>query len=173
MQFDNRPYQQPIGRNRTTCVTVISIVLLGLQLAACSRNDTLPKDVTQAFEIAFTNHDLPGCLALFADDAQILPEHGAVISGRSEIESFLKNSMTPIVSFKTDTEMTLVRRDLAVEQGHFTVRNIRRGVDIEMGKYMHVWRKVKGQWRLYRVIYNWDVAPRGEATVEPTSESPT
>lgn len=172
MQFDNRPYRQPIGRNRTTCI-VISIVLLCLQLVACSRNDTLPKDVTQAFEITFTNHDLPGCLALFADDAQILPEHGPVISGRSEIESFLKNSMTPIVSFKTDTEMTLVRRDLAVEQGHFTVRNIRRGVDIEKGKYLHVWRKVKGQWRLYRVIYNWDVAPRGEATVEPTSESPT
>ncbi len=146
------------------------MVALCLMLPACTRQDVLPSSVTQAFEIAFTKHDLPGCLALFADDAQILPEHGAVITGRAEIEAFLKNQMTPVVSFNTDTDMILRRGDVAVEQGHFTVRNIRRGTNIEMGKYMHIWRKVDREWRLFRVMYNTDVAPQGFATVEPLPE---
>lgn len=148
-----------------------ALLLLCLMLPACARNDTLPDDVIHAFEIAFTQHDLPRCLALFTEDAQILPEHGTVITGRSEIEDFLKNQMTPVVSFNTDTDMTLVRGDVAVEQGHFTVRNIRRGANIEMGKYMHIWRKVDGDWKLYRLIYNTDVAPKGAATVEGTPET--
>ena len=70
----------------------------------------------------------------------------------------------------TDTDLTLMRGDLAVEQGHFTIRNIRRGANIELGKYIHIWRQRHGKWRLYRVIYNTDVAPKGYATVEPLPE---
>lgn len=160
---------EPCNRN-TSALFSASIAFLCLFLPACTRNDDLPSSVIQSFEIAFTKHDLPACLALFTDDAQILPEHGSVISGRAEIENFLKNSMTPVVSFNTDTDMTLVRGDVAIEQGHFTVRNIRRGANIELGKYIHIWRKVDGEWLLYRVIYNTDVAPKGYATVEPTPE---
>ena len=149
----------------------LAVALTCLLLPACSRNDPLPDDVIQAFEIAFTKHDIEGCLALFADDAQILPEHGSVIAGRENIKDFLHNSMTPVVSFNTYTDMQLVRGDIAVEQGHFTVRNIRRGANIELGKYMHIRRKIDGDWKLYRLIYNTDVAPKGEATVEGTPET--
>ena len=51
--------------------------------------------------------------------------------------------MTPKVAYDTDTEMTLVRGDLAVEQGRYRVRNVRRGSDVEEGKYLHVWRRVE------------------------------
>lgn len=174
MQRDNDCSPQPCHWNASAFLsTLISITFLCLFLPACSRNSDLPSSVTQAFEIAFTQHDLPSCLALFSDDAQILPEHGSVIAGRKEIENFLKNSMTPVVSFNTDTDMTLVRGDVAVEQGHFTVRNVRRGTNIELGKYIHIWRKIDGQWRLYRVIYNTDVAPKVEVAVEPIPEDAT
>lgn len=161
---------RPLGRHTRTIIVAIGIALLCLLLPACARNDTLPKEVTEAFEIAFTKRDLPGCVALFTEDAQILPEHGAVIVGRAEIEKFLQDSITPLISYKTDVEMTLVHGDLAVEQGHYTVRNTRLGADVELGKYMHVWRKIKGQWRIYRVIYNTDVSPKGEVSVESTPD---
>ncbi len=35
--------------------------------------------------------------------------------------------MTPKVVYDTDTEMTLVRGDLGIEQGRYRVRNVRRG----------------------------------------------
>jgi ketosteroid isomerase-like protein len=149
--------------------TFATCALCAAAMLGCSRNETLPAEVTSAFEQAFTRHDLPTCVALFTSDAQILPQHGRVVSGREEIEQFLKDNMTPIVSYDTDTEMTLVRGDLGVEQGYYRVRNVRRGADIEEGKYLHVWRRVGSEWKLQRMIYNTDVEPRTEVSIEPGS----
>ena len=167
------PHQVPSRKKNWLLMAALAILAAGLILAPGflkSRNE-LPEGLTEQFEIAFTKHDLDAALALFSDDAQILPEHGEVIQTRESIADFLKNSMTPVVSFNTYTDMLLVRGDVAVEQGHFTVRNIKRGANIEYGKYMHVWRKQSGDWKLYRLIYNTDVAPKGEAVVEGAPET--
>ena len=52
----------------------------------------------------------------------------------------------------------MVRNDIAIEQGQYRVRDVRRGSDIEEGKYLHVWRNRGTGWKLYRVMYNTDVA---------------
>jgi ketosteroid isomerase-like protein len=142
---------------------------MGLALSACTEK-SLPPSVTTAFEQAFSRDDLPATIALFADDAQILPEHGPLVSGRAAIEQFLKDQMTPVVSFNTETEMTLVRRDIGIEQGRYRVRDVRRGSDVEEGKYLHVWRKINGQWKIFRMIYNTDVAPSTQVEVAPAPE---
>ena len=51
-------------------------VLCAAAMFGCSQSDTLPAAVTGAWEQAFTRHDLAACVALFSDDAQILPQHG-------------------------------------------------------------------------------------------------
>jgi ketosteroid isomerase-like protein len=155
-----------------TAPRVMSMVCagIGLCLPACTRIDQLPADVVGAYEQAFNRDDIAGCMALFAEDAQILPEHGPIVTGRDGIEQFLKDQMTPVAAFNTETEMTLVRRDLAIEQGHYRVRDVRRGSDIEEGKYLHVWRNVGGDWKLYRVIYNTDVEPAANVSVAEATE---
>ena len=150
--------------------TFATCVLCGAAILGCSRTDTLPADVTGALEQAITRHDLAATVGLFADDAQILPQHGPAIRGREEIEAYFKDSITPKVAYDTDTEMTLVRGDLAVEQGRYRVRNVRRGSDVEDGKYLHVWRRMGNDWKLYRLIYNTDVEPRTQVSVEPARE---
>ena len=145
-------------------------VLCGAAVLGCSRSDTLPADVTGALEQAITRHDLAATVALFTDDAEILPQHGPAVRGRQEIESYFQDTITPKVAYDTDTEMTLVRGDLAIEQGRYRVRNVRRGSDVEEGKYLHVWRHVGSGWKLYRIIYNTDVEPRTEVSVEPARE---
>jgi ketosteroid isomerase-like protein len=47
---------------------------------------------------------------------------------------------------------------------------VRRGSDVEEGKYLHVWRRVGNGWKLYRMIYNTDVEPRTEVSVEPARQ---
>jgi uncharacterized protein (TIGR02246 family) len=163
--------RQFLARNARWIVVIIVGLTLTFVLPGYLHRNALPEGLTSRFEIAFTKHDLEGCLAIFSDDAQILPEHGSVVSGREAIIDFLKNTMTPVVSFNTDTDLLMVRDDIAVEQGHYTVRNIRRGENIEMGKYMHIWRKEHGEWKLYRVIFNTDVAPKGEGAVEGQPET--
>jgi ketosteroid isomerase-like protein len=150
-----------------TTPLVMSMVCagIGLFLSACTHSDKLPADVVGAYEQAFNRDDIAACMALFTDDAQILPEHGPIVTGREGIEQFLKDQMTPVAAFNTETEMTLVRRDLAIEQGHYRVRDVRRGSDVEEGKYLHVWRNVGGDWKLYRIIYNTDVEPAAKVSV--------
>ena len=150
--------------------TRAACVLCAAAMLGCSRADTLPADVTGALEQAFTRHDIAACVALFTDDAQILPQHGPPIRGRQEIQAYFDDSMNPRVTYDTDTEMSIVRGDLAVEQGRYRVRNVRRGSDVEEGKYVHVWRREGNDWKLYRMIYNTDVEPRTEVSIEPARE---
>jgi uncharacterized protein (TIGR02246 family) len=150
--------------------TLAASVLCAAAMLGCSQSETLPAAVTGAWEQAFTRHDIAACVALFTDDAQILPQHGPAIRGRQEIEDYLKDSMNPRVTYDTDTELTIVRGDLAVEQGRYRVRNVRRGSDVEEGKYVHVWRRVHDDWKLYRMIYNTDVEPRAEVSIEQSRE---
>lgn len=166
-------HQVPSRKRNWALMALMAIAVAGLMMLPgfIKARNQLPAGLLSQFEIAYTQHDLEACLALFSDEAQILPEHGAAVSGRDNLANFLKNSMTPVISFNTDTDMLIVRGDVAIEQGHFTVRNIRRGANIELGKYMHIWRKEDGDWKLYRLIYNTDVAPRGEAVVEGTPET--
>ncbi len=49
-----------------------------------------------------------------------------------------QNQMTPVVSFNTEADMSMIRDDIAIEQGHYRVRDVRRGSDVEEGKYLHV-----------------------------------
>lgn len=146
--------------------------LLSITLGGCAeRSEVLPKSVVQSFERAFNADDLDACLALFDDDAQILPERGPAVSGREGIAQFLKDQMTPVVSFNTEADMSMIRADIAIEQGHYRVRDVRRGSDIEEGKYMHVWRNRGTGWKLYRVMYNTDVAPPAAVSVAQAEES--
>jgi ketosteroid isomerase-like protein len=149
---------------RAACVLCVAVML------GCSRSGTLPTDVTGALEQAFTRHDVAACVALFTDDAQILPQHGPAIRGRKEIEGYFNDSMNPRVTYDTDTEMSIVRGDLGVEQGRYRIRNVRRGSDVEEGKYLHVWRRMGNDWKLYRMIYNTDVEPRTQVSIEPARE---
>lgn len=153
--------------------TVLALsVALGVTLGGCGSSKTLPKSVVQSFEQAFNADDLEACLALFDKDAQILPERGPAISGREGIAAFLRDQMTPVVSFNTEADMSLVRNDIAIEQGRYRVRDVRRGSDIEEGKYMHVWRNRGGSWKLYRVMYNTDVAPPTAVSIAQADDTP-
>jgi uncharacterized protein (TIGR02246 family) len=143
----------------------LSAAVLSVTLGGCGSSEALPKSVVQSFEQAFNADDLDACVALFDDDAQILPERGPAVSGRDGIAEFLKDQMTPVVSFNTESEMTLVRNDIAIEQGMYRVRDVRRGSDIEEGKYMHVWRNRGQGWKLYRVMYNTDIAPPAAVSI--------
>ncbi len=149
-----------------------TMLALSVTLGGCSSNEALPKSVVQSFERAFNADDLDACLALFDDDAQILPERGPIVSGREGIEQYLKDQMTPVVSFNTEADMSMIRNDIAIEQGQFRVRDVRRGSDIEEGKYLHVWRNRGAGWKLYRIMYNTDFAPDTEVSVAQAPEDP-
>lgn len=138
-------------------VKLLALTLLPLfgAIGACSSNDErLPAEVTSALENAYTRGDVEACVAIYADDAEIISPDSPAVRGKQAIEAFFKDQVAREISFDTDSTLSIVRGDLAVEQGTYRVRNVRIGENVEYGEYLNVWRRGDGRWRVYRSMYN-------------------
>lgn len=143
-----------------------------LMLEGCvTHEETLPNEVTTALASAFTRGDVEACTALYRDDAEIVSDE-APVRGKHAIAAFFRNQVARDILFSTDSAVSVVRGDLAVDQGTYRVRNVQRGVDVEHGEYLNVWRLENGRWRVFRSMYNATQAPRAVISVAPEEEMP-
>ncbi|MBY0573045.1 MAG: DUF4440 domain-containing protein [Undibacterium sp.] len=93
--------------------------------------------------------DASGVTALYSDDAQFLLPHMAPIKGSASIEAVWKSQVGHghALQFKT---LELAGDDnSALELGEYT-RLDKTGSTLDKGKYMVVWRRVAGAWRIHR-----------------------
>jgi ketosteroid isomerase-like protein len=148
-----------------------AFVLVSL-LASCTAHDgALPNEVTNALASAFTRGDAAACAALYSDDAAIISEDAAPVRGRDAITAFFRDQVTRDILFSTDSDVSLVDGSLAMDQGTYRVRDTRRGVDVETGQYLNVWRRIDGNWRVYRSMYNVTMSPRAGISVSPDEDT--
>ena len=105
----------------------------------------------------FNEGDALRTAANYTDDAQILaPQHPAVL-GKTAIVAFFKANIDTYLGFGNETTWSLVRGDMAIEQGVYSVRNVRVGENVEAGKYIRIWKRTNnGTWKLYRDMYSSD-----------------
>lgn len=133
------------------------ILMVCADLAGCTNADTrLPPAVTTAVARDFNEGDPVSTAAVYADNAEILaPQHPA-IHGKAAIVAFFKANIDKNLGFGNDTTWSLVRGDMAIEQGVYHVRNVGVGQDVEAGKYIRIWERIDGTWKLYRDMYSSD-----------------
>jgi ketosteroid isomerase-like protein len=142
-------------------------------LTACTAHDAgLPNEVTNALASAFTRGDVDACADLYRDDAAIMSENAAPVRGKEAIEGFFRDQVARDILFSTDSDVSLVRGDLAMDQGTYRIRDTRRGMDVEFGEYLNVWRLTDGRWRVYRSMYNVTSSQRAGVTVSPDEDTP-
>jgi len=140
-------------------------------LAGCaSQQEELPKEVLTQLETAFNKEDVKSCVDVFTDDAEIIAEDAPVVRGKQAITHFFEDQVARDISFDTDTTVNIVSGDIAVEQGTYRVRNVNVGQVVEYGEFLNIWRRVGGQWKSYRTMYNVTEAPRTDISVEPAEE---
>jgi ketosteroid isomerase-like protein len=145
------------------------ILLVCADLAGCSSADErLPAAVTTQVARDFNEGDVLRTAANYTDDAQILaPQHEAV-QGKAAIVAFFKANIDKYLGFGNQTSWSLVRGDVAIEQGIYSVRNVRVGKNVEAGKYLRIWRKTgNGTWKLYRDMYSSDSESPAAVSVLP------
>ena len=142
-----------------------------LTLTACTSRDTpLPKEVTTALETAFNKGDIKACADLFTDDAEIISKYPNAVRGHTAISEFFKDQVSREIMFDTDSTVSVVSGNVAMEQGTYRVRNVIRGVDVEYGDYLNIWRKTNGQWKAYRSMYNVTYAPTALVSLLPDTD---
>jgi ketosteroid isomerase-like protein len=144
-----------------------------LAMSGCgTRDEHLPDSAVTALERAFNSGDVEACADVYTEDAEILPEDGPVVRGRNGIKEFFKDQVARDISFDTDTAYSIVKGDLGVEQGTYRVRDVQRGVDVEYGEYLNVWRKVNGQWHAFRSMFNITMAQKSDISVSADEDAP-
>lgn len=101
---------------------------------------------------ALAKGDAAGVAATYTSDAQMLPPNGKTLSGRAAIQSlweeWIKAGFTKLTLTPTEVEGI---GDTAYEVGTYASTD---GKFTDEGKYVVIWRRQQGKWRLFRDIWN-------------------
>jgi uncharacterized protein (TIGR02246 family) len=105
------------------------------------------------FMAAFRASDVGAVTDCYTSDAQLLPANSEPVTGREAIEGFWRRAMGKgIASLKLETVEVEGQGDLAVEVGRYTLAGADGGA-LDNGKYVVVWHRDAGTWKLHRDIW--------------------
>ena len=109
--------------------------------------------VNRRFEDAAAKGDVAAIAALYTRNAIALPPDGPLVRGRDNIQQMWGSiaQQLGLKSVKLQTLELEVAGDVAHEVGeaHLTLAS-----GSAVAKYVVVWKKADGQWRLHRDIWN-------------------
>ena len=108
----------------------------------------------KAFGAAIASGNAAGVAALYTDDAVAMPPNSEVVTGRPAIEKafqgMIASGVKEVILTAKEVE---AHGDTATEVGAYSVKDA-AGKEIDRGKYIVVWKRAQGQWKLHRDIWN-------------------
>src|SRR5437867_4408674 len=106
-------------------------------------------DQNAAFQKAFENSDSVGLANLFTSDGKVMMTGSPAIVGRPAITSTASMFMKMNLKRQAKTIGVWGNDDLLVEEGTVSLFD-KKGVEIEHAKYLVIWKKEDGKWKLFR-----------------------
>mgnify|MGYP001501966954 CR=1 FL=1 len=138
-------------------IAVIVLFLATMRLGSAAENVNDRKAIEEAnaaFAAAFNKRDAKAIAQMYTDNGQLFPPHQQVIEGRPAIEAFWNATMSAgITSVELRTAEIESFGDAIVESGRSTLRGPGDMV-VERGKYLVLWKRVAGKWKLHRDCWN-------------------
>jgi ketosteroid isomerase-like protein len=135
----------------------LSIVLafLALLIAAGARADEFRDAVeagNRAFKAAFLKGDATAVGELYTVDAKVIAPGAEVANGRAAIAAFWKAASAGAKDVVLTTGVTEFDGDLGYEDG--TVTLVDASGKSSTSRYVVVWKREQGVWKLHRDIWN-------------------
>lgn len=113
-----------------------------------------------AFAAAFAKGDAKAVAEMYTDTAQLFPPNAEIVGGRTDIEQFWKTVMAAgIARVELATLEVDPLGDTIVETGKATLFD-KAGMVLDRAKYLVVWKKVDGKWKLHRDFWNSNLPAR-------------
>ena len=109
------------------------------------------------FAKAMNSGDSAGLVAMYTSDAKIMAANMPTFSGTAAITSFAGEAIRGgMNNFKLETTEVYGNDELLTEVGTYTLSF---GTQQDKGKYIVIWKKEGGKWKLFRDIFNSDNPP--------------
>lgn len=114
-------------------------------------------------------------IALYADDAVVMPPDAPSAAGHAALRSFLAKDIAAsraagvTLALSGDDEVA-TSGDMGWHRGTFNAVG-KDGATVATGKYLEVWQRQHGQWRIVRDIWN-DDAPTAPPSPPPPTQAP-
>ena len=109
------------------------------------------------FMTLFGAGDSSGVADLYAHDAKFMMNGSPAIAGKENIRSILSAIMNSgISSVDLRTIEVWGTEDLLTEEGELSL--FAGDAEVDQGKYLILWEKEDGKWKLYRDIFNSNLA---------------
>ena len=117
----------------------------------------LLEEITAANKIfmdTFNKEDAATLVSFYTEDGQLLPPNAGVIEGKEAMQAFWQAVMDMGVK-EAVLEIVEVEGhgDTAIEVSKFKMKDAEGNV-LDYGKYIVIWKKVEGNWKLHRDIFN-------------------
>lgn len=112
----------------------------------------------ERFMRAFAQGDAAAIAALYTADARLLPPNQPMLTGADAIKNFWQGMLSlNIKQPKLETvEIAEQRTDIACEVGRysFTIPLPDGSTVTDVGKYLVVWKRADGAWKLHLDVWN-------------------
>ena len=134
--------------------TLVTLMLAALIAQAGARPAILAGNTRLSTAVA--QGDLAAVVAVYADDAEIVPNGQPPVTGKRAIEAMWKSALeSGIREFSETISDVDTNGNTANEQGTYTMK-LANGQLYQRGTYHNVWKKEKGIWKLKR--NEWTIA---------------
>ena len=135
-------------------IALIVIFITGLSAPAFAQKAAIEAVNAKWIEL-FNKGDFSGIASLYTDDATAFPPGAAMVKGGPAIAAMWKG-MAQQVSDPILTTLDVKRLGCcaAREIGTFSLKTKEPSPKAVTGKYLVVWEKVKGRWKLAADIWN-------------------
>lgn len=157
-------------RFRWCAVAILGLATLSVpassSAAEAKATVTTMESLARAYDDAYNRRDARALAALYLDDAQILAPNLEIVRGRLAIEEFWRSELA--ASTLRQTSKVLEVEDhggVAFEAGSWLMRHPEDGAAGTGGKYLVVWKKSGGQWKIHRETWNTDDPVAGSSAV--------
>ena len=114
----------------------------------------------QKFMETFRSGDAAAMAALYTEDGMVLPPNKDFVEGRQQIQNFWQGVMDMgVKSIELQIQEVEQLGDTAYEVSRATL-SLDNGQVIDHSKYVVVWKRKNGEWKLHRDIFNSSLKPQ-------------
>jgi len=125
--------------------------LLTLALIGCKK--PLPEGDAAGWAEAYDSGDAAAVAAIYSEDGTLLPPNEQTVVGRDAIEKSWAAMIDDGLSAEVTYAETGSDGDLGYKVGTFAIKDS-QGKPLDEGKFVELWKRIDGEWKLHRDIYN-------------------